>query len=85
MDGMSTDEEMLSRFAQLTSQNHPTIVALTQQIDNQLGTSSRVSIKSDASIRNKAHRPSIVREFPWFGMQVTQTTFHIVSLTLTNY
>lgn len=69
MNGLVTDAERLDRFASLTQENHPTLVRLTRQIDEVLGTHSRVSIKSVASIRNKAYRPSILRESPWFRME----------------
>ncbi len=53
---LHSDDEKLARFAKLTAANHDTIVALTARIDAALGTKSRVSIKTDTSIRNKAHR-----------------------------
>lgn len=38
----------------LTEENHPLLVKLTAEIDARLGTESRVSIKTEKSLLNKA-------------------------------
>lgn len=59
----------VAALKKLTEHNHPLLQKLTASIDARLGTESRVSIKSDKSLLNKAHRPSILAETPWFRVE----------------
>jgi hypothetical protein len=59
----------VAALKKLTEQNHPLLEKLTAAIDARLGTESRLSIKTDQSLLNKARRPSILAETPWFRVE----------------
>jgi hypothetical protein len=69
IDPRASDADKVAALKRLTETNFPIVQALTQRIDARLGTKSRVSIKTDTSILNKAHRPSILAENPWFAVE----------------
>lgn len=69
VDSTLSDAEKIAALGRLTKENFPVIQKLTRRIDRKLGTESKVSIKTDKSILNKAHRPSILAEHPWFAVE----------------
>lgn len=67
-------EEKLAQIAALTQQNVPLLTAITDRIDRELGTESKVNVKRPETIAEKAKRPSIVAKKPWHDMEHIRDT-----------
>lgn len=75
LDPLSTPEVKLEQIHRLTSENKPIVDSFLGEIDSELGTTSKSSIKEDAAILSKASRPSIIKENPWHDVEHVRDTF----------
>jgi HK97 family phage portal protein len=67
--GNGTPREKLARLEALTAVNFPTVQAMVEKIDRLFGTKSEADIKKSEKILEKATRPDILADKPWFGVE----------------
>jgi hypothetical protein len=70
IDFDATPEVKLAQLKNLTEQNVPVVQKLVEDLNAKLaGTVSKLNVKEDAKILEKASRPSILAKKPWHGVE----------------
>jgi hypothetical protein len=67
--------EKIAALAKLTAENKPIIDAFLRQLDAELGTVSKSSVKEDDKIGAKASRPAILAKKPWHDVEHIRDSF----------
>lgn len=74
IDPAASNEQKLAQVARLTAENKPILDAQLKELDAELGTESNANTKKDATILEKASRPSILAKKPWHGVEHIRDT-----------
>ncbi|MEZ4536956.1 MAG: hypothetical protein R3D26_18465 [Cyanobacteriota/Melainabacteria group bacterium] len=69
IDRTAVTQEKIAQLQRLSKENEPLVREFTDSIDTRYGTQSKVSFKDPADIAEKASRPSIKSDRPWFDVE----------------
>lgn len=69
IDGAAGTQEKIAQLQKLSKENEPLVREFADSIDAKYGTQSKVSFKETADIAEKASRPSIKADRPWFDVE----------------
>lgn len=69
IDRTASTSEKVRELRRLSKENEPLVKGLTESIDSKYGTKSQISFKQPADIADKASRPSIKADKPWFDVE----------------
>jgi len=69
IDRTAATQEKIAQLQRLSKENEPLVREFADSIDAKYGTQSKVSFKDPADIAEKASRPSIKADRPWFDVE----------------
>lgn len=69
IDSAAGTQEKIAQLQRLSKENEPLVQEFADSIDAKYGTQSKVSFKDPADIAEKASRPSIKADRPWFDVE----------------
>lgn len=69
IDRTAATQEKIAQLQRLSKENEPLVREFADSIDAKYGTQSKVSFKDPADIAEKASRPSIKTDRPWFDVE----------------